>query len=143
MRHIARLLRLRLSRTRDVPRLARLPDSALGRPTHADTKFTGDGTAAVTPFGDVKLMLQSHVIEIDGRFVGAAVRLDCGYRFVAVDFRLEDLDGTTWPTLADVQRLARRLCLVGNVEGPPGQPSAGSRGSHVPKSPDPLSATWS
>ena len=30
-------------------------------------------------------MLQSHVIEIDGAFVGAAVCLDTGYRFIATD----------------------------------------------------------
>ncbi|HQT79481.1 MAG: hypothetical protein B7Z80_11900 [Rhodospirillales bacterium 20-64-7] len=53
-------------------------------------------------------MLQSHVIDIDGLFVGAAVRLDRGYRFIATDMRLDDLDGSIWPTLADVQRLARR-----------------------------------
>lgn len=53
-------------------------------------------------------MLQSHVIDIDGVFVGAAVRLDRGYRFIATDLRLDDLDGSIWPTLADVQRLARR-----------------------------------
>jgi hypothetical protein len=52
-------------------------------------------------------MLQSHVIEVDGTFVGAAVRLDRGYRFIATDMRLDDLDGSIWPTLADVQRLAR------------------------------------
>jgi hypothetical protein len=60
-----------------------------------------------------RTMLQSHIIDIDGRFVGAAVRLDSGYRFVATDMRLEDLDSTIWPTLADVQRLARRLYLNG------------------------------
>ena len=76
-------------------------------------------------------MLQSHVIEIDGRFVGAAVRLDLGYRFVAVDFRLEDLDGTTWPNLADVQRLARRLYLTGSFQDPPGQLAGGTRGPHA------------
>jgi hypothetical protein len=54
-------------------------------------------------------MLQSHIIEIDGVFVGAAVRLDTGYRFVATDMKLDDLDGSLWPTLADVQRLARRF----------------------------------
>jgi hypothetical protein len=54
-------------------------------------------------------MLQSHVIEIDGAFVGAAVRLDAGYRFIATDLRLEELDGTIWPTLEDVRRLAHRL----------------------------------
>lgn len=58
-------------------------------------------------------MLQSHVIEIDGVFVGAAIRIDRGYRFVATDFRLEELDCTIWPTLADVKRLARRLVLTG------------------------------
>jgi hypothetical protein len=60
------------------------------------------------------IMLQSHVIEIDGAFVGAAVRLDTGYRFIATDVRLEELDGTTWPSLADVKRLAHRLYRTGS-----------------------------
>lgn len=60
-------------------------------------------------------MLQSHIIDIDGNFVGAAVRLDVGYRFIATDMKLEDLDGSVFPTLADVQRLARRLYLDGRV----------------------------
>jgi hypothetical protein len=68
-------------------------------------------------------MLQSHIIDIDGAFVGAAVRLDRGYRFVATDIRLDDLDGSIWPTLADIQRLARELYLTGrfprtNAAGP-------------------------
>lgn len=58
-------------------------------------------------------MLQSHVIEVDGRFVGAAVRQAGGYRFVAVDPRLEDLDGSIWPSLTDVQRVARRVAQAG------------------------------
>ena len=37
-------------------------------------------------------MLQSHIIDVDGVFVGAAIRIDRGYRFVATDFRLEELD---------------------------------------------------
>jgi hypothetical protein len=61
-------------------------------------------------------MLQSHVIDIDGAFVGAAVRLDTGYRFIAIDMKLEELDGSVWPTLADVQRLARRLYNSGRVQ---------------------------
>ena len=69
-------------------------------------------------------MLQSHVIEIDGHFVGAAVRLDSGYRFIATDIRMDDLDGTIWPSLADVKRLARRLFLSGHFgEGRPGHPA--------------------
>jgi hypothetical protein len=63
-------------------------------------------------------MLQSHIIDIDGVFVGAAIRIDRGYRFVAIDLRMEELDSTIWPTLADVQRLARRLYLTGSFAGP-------------------------
>ncbi|MGE0417062.1 MAG: hypothetical protein AB7O80_09675 [Acetobacteraceae bacterium] len=58
-------------------------------------------------------MLQSHVIDIDGAFVGAAVRLDRGYRFIATDIRVEELDGSIWPSLADVRRLARQLYVNG------------------------------
>jgi hypothetical protein len=54
-------------------------------------------------------MLQSHVIEIDGAFVGAAIRLEHGYRFVATDLRVEEMDSRTWPSLADIQRVARGL----------------------------------
>jgi hypothetical protein len=60
-------------------------------------------------------MLQSFPIDIDGVFVGAAVRLDRGYRFIATNMRLEELDQTIWPTLADVQRLARRLYVHGSL----------------------------
>jgi hypothetical protein len=60
-------------------------------------------------------MLQSHPIDIDGVFVGAAIRLDRGYRFIATNMRLEELDQTLWPTLADVQRMARRLYLSGTL----------------------------
>lgn len=65
-------------------------------------------------------MLQSHIIDIDGAFVGAAVRLDSGYRFIATDMILDDLDGSIWPTLADVQRLARRIYTSGRARGAPG-----------------------
>ena len=59
-------------------------------------------------------MLQSHVIDIDGAFVGAAVRLDTGYRFIATDIKLDDLDGSIWPTLADIRRLARQAYTAGS-----------------------------
>ena len=58
-------------------------------------------------------MLQSHIIQVDGVFLGAAVRLDRGYRFIATDIRMDDLDGTIWPTLADVNRLAGQLYRTG------------------------------
>jgi hypothetical protein len=68
-------------------------------------------------------MLQSHPIYIDGVFVGAAVRLDRGYNFIATNMRLEELDQTIWPTLADVQCQARRLYLTGGF-APFGAPPA-------------------
>ena len=69
-------------------------------------------------------MLQSHIIEFEGVFVGAAVRLDVGYRFIATDLRLDDLDGSIWPPLADVRRVAfeiytgRRINMLGQVLSP-------------------------
>jgi len=63
-------------------------------------------------------MLQSHVISIDGAFVGAAVRLDRGYRFVATDTRMADLNGTWWPALEDVQRRAHQVYRTGRLAAP-------------------------
>jgi hypothetical protein len=60
-------------------------------------------------------MLQSHPISVDGVFVGAAVRLDRGFRFVAVDLRLDELDGVIRPGLPDIQALARRLYRNGHL----------------------------
>jgi len=64
-------------------------------------------------------MLQSHVIDIDGAFVGAAVRLDIGYRFVATDLRVEELDGFVSPTLDDVKRLVGGLFKTGRLGSAP------------------------
>ncbi len=63
-------------------------------------------------------MLQSHVIDIDGAFAGVAVRSDRGYFFIATDPRAEELDGSVWPTLADVKRLVRGLVLTGRLGSP-------------------------
>jgi hypothetical protein len=63
-------------------------------------------------------MLQSHIIDVDGVFVGTAIRIDRGYRFVAIDFRLEELDSSVWPTLEDVRRLARRTLVAATSAGP-------------------------
>ena len=53
-------------------------------------------------------MFQSHVIEVTGRFAGVAVTAAGRFRFVAVDPRLSDLDGSEWPSLADVRRVVGR-----------------------------------
>ena len=60
-------------------------------------------------------MLQSHIIEIDGVFIAAAFTHDAGYRFVAIDIRVEELDGTVWPTLDQARRLAKSLFLTGRL----------------------------
>ncbi len=60
-------------------------------------------------------MHQSHVIEINGRFTGAAVQHGHDFRFIAVDPRAEELDGSIWPTLADIQRVAAHLLTTGRL----------------------------
>jgi hypothetical protein len=64
-------------------------------------------------------MMQSHVIEVDGRFVAAAVRHEAGYRFVAIDPRVEDLDGSVWPTVDHARRLAGSLIHAGRMPEEP------------------------
>ena len=51
-------------------------------------------------------MLRSHVIEVDGVFVGAAVQHASGYRFVAVAPEVTCLNGKILPFLQDARRLA-------------------------------------
>ena len=63
-------------------------------------------------------MLQSHIIDVDGVFVGTAIRIDRGYRFVAIDFRLEELDSSVWPTLEDVRRAGAPDLLAATSAGP-------------------------
>jgi hypothetical protein len=63
-------------------------------------------------------MLQSHIVEIDGVFVGAAVRLAQGFRFVAVDRRLCALNGIVACSLIELTRQARRLLLAGREQPP-------------------------
>ena len=63
-------------------------------------------------------MLQSHVIEVSGQFVGAAIRDVTTFRFMAVDPRVEELDGSIWPTLSDVQRVVGHLLTTGRLPQP-------------------------
>jgi hypothetical protein len=67
-------------------------------------------------------MIQSHVIEIEGVFAGVAVLIGPDYRFIAIDPRLEDLDRTQWPTLAEVRRVAGKAL----------HPAAAARMDHCP-----------
>ncbi len=69
-------------------------------------------------------MLQSHIVEIDGTFLGAAVRLADGYKFVAVNDRLNGLDGRVSPTLWELRRMARAAFLSGRIPNPPAPAAA-------------------
>jgi len=60
-------------------------------------------------------MLQSHIIEVDGVFVAAAVTHEFGFRLVAVDLRAEELDGSVWPSLEEARRLTGALVRTGRL----------------------------
>jgi hypothetical protein len=64
-------------------------------------------------------MFKSQVIELNGHFVGVAVTAAEGLRFIAVDPRLADLDGSVWRSLADINRLVSRELNRGVVPSPP------------------------
>ena len=60
-------------------------------------------------------MTRSHVIEIAGSFAGAAVNVAGAFRFVAVDRLVEQLDGSEWQSLSDVQRVVGHLFTTGKL----------------------------
>ena len=76
-------------------------------------------------------MLQSQVIDIDGRFVGVAVRLDQGFRFIAADPRAEDLGEIIWPRIDDIRRMARRALALEHAPAIDSREAAGRTVSHA------------
>ncbi len=66
-------------------------------------------------------MRQSHVIEVSGQFAGAAVSHEGRFRFVAVDPRVGELDGSLWPSLPDVRRVVGHLLTTGQLLSPAGR----------------------
>jgi hypothetical protein len=74
-------------------------------------------------------MHQSHVIEVSGQFAGAAVSHREAFRFIAVDPRVDELDGSIWPTLPDVQRVVDHLLTTGRLPDRPSseRPASGAR----------------
>jgi hypothetical protein len=64
-------------------------------------------------------MFQSHVIDVSGTFAGAALSYGGKYRFVAVDPRVELLDGSEWPSLAEVKRVVKHLISTGHLPANP------------------------
>lgn len=51
-------------------------------------------------------MHTSRTIEVQGRFLGVAVSHANAWRFIATDPLVEDIDGVTFPTPAEAQRVA-------------------------------------
>lgn len=51
-------------------------------------------------------MHTSRPIEVQGRFLGVAVTQAAQWRFIATDPAVEDLDGATFPSPAEAQRVA-------------------------------------
>lgn len=60
-------------------------------------------------------MFHSHIVEVAGQVAGAAITAAGRLRFVAIDPRLEELDGSEWPTLADIRRVASHLITTGSL----------------------------
>ena len=60
-------------------------------------------------------MFQSHVIEISGRVAGAAITTAGRLRFVAIDPRLDEIDGSEWSSVPDIHRAAAHLLATGSL----------------------------
>jgi hypothetical protein len=54
-------------------------------------------------------------IQVDGSIVGAAIRQEYGVRFIAVDWRVGDLDQTHWNTADAAHRAAEQMIRTGKV----------------------------
>jgi hypothetical protein len=51
-------------------------------------------------------MHTSRPIEVQGRFLGVAVAHAAAWRFIATDPVVEDIDGATFPSPAEAERVA-------------------------------------
>jgi hypothetical protein len=58
-------------------------------------------------------LVRSQVVDVDGVFVGAAVRETEGWRFVAVDERTRKMNGDCFPSLEAIRHHARVALLGG------------------------------
>jgi hypothetical protein len=58
-------------------------------------------------------MFQSHVIEVNGTFIGAAVTTNDGFRFRAVHPRVDELNGHVWDSLGELRHATGRLFISG------------------------------
>ena len=61
-------------------------------------------------------MFQSHVIETNGVFIGAAVPTAGGFRFRAVHPQVDELDGFKWPSLDALRQATAYLFRTGRLQ---------------------------
>ena len=74
-------------------------------------------------------MFQSHVVEVNGVFIGAAVPTEGGFRFRAVHPQVDDLDGFKFPSLDTLRHATGYLFRTGRLGAPPITAAAGGRPS--------------
>ncbi len=55
-------------------------------------------------------------IHVDGALIGAAIRQEKGFRFIATDLRAGEMDQSIWPTADAVHRAAEQLLRTGRIE---------------------------
>ncbi len=60
-------------------------------------------------------MLQSHVVEVNGTFVGAAITIPAGFRFRAIHIKVDELDESTWLSMDELDRAVRHLFITGQL----------------------------
>lgn len=60
-------------------------------------------------------MSLSTPVQIDGALIGAAVRQEKGFRFIATDVRAGEMDQTVWPTVAAARGAAEQLVRTGRI----------------------------
>ncbi len=68
-------------------------------------------------------MISSRPIDIAGRFVGVAVSHHVGWRFRAIDPAVDDLDGATFNSVSEAERVAQ-LVLARTQDRPHQEPVA-------------------
>jgi hypothetical protein len=54
-------------------------------------------------------------IHVDGSIVGAAVRQEKGVRFIAVDWRVAQMDQSSWRTAEEARVAAEEMVRTGRV----------------------------
>ena len=61
-------------------------------------------------------MFQSHVIEVNGTFIGAAVPMIGGYRFRAVHPQVDELDNLSWASLDELRQATGSFFRTGRYK---------------------------